>query len=94
MTESAMVSHPVSTTMIETAHVTTSSMFVTFPETHLYGDLPVPPSYQLLSSTFSSTTSSPWNSPMSSSFGIISGTFLKSITQSTLYPPSTCTIQR
>jgi len=32
-----MVSQPISTTMTNTAHVATSSMFVTLPETLLYG---------------------------------------------------------
>jgi len=43
-----MVSQPVSIILTESAKIATTSMFATFPETHLYGGPSVPPRYQPL----------------------------------------------
>jgi len=88
MTEPVMVSQPVSTTMTE------SSMFETSLETHLYGGTSIPPGYQSLYGTFSGVASSPWTSPMSSSFEIQSGTYLMSATQYAPPPPSQPSIKQ
>lgn len=61
---------------------------------HLYGGSFVPPSYQSLSGTFYGSASSPWTSPISSSLGILSSTFLMSATQSAISPPSQPTIEQ
>jgi len=85
---------PVSTTMIETSSVVSSSMFMTSPKTHLYGGPSVPPGYQSLFGTFFGVASSPWNSPMSSNSGIMSGTSLMNATQYSSLPPPTLTIEK
>ena len=69
-------------------------MFITSPKTRRYGGPFVLPGYQSLSGTFSGAESNPWTSPMSSTFGIPSGTSLMSATQYSLSPPSTPTVQR
>jgi len=94
MTGTNSNSQPVSTTTVQKSSVTSSSMFVTSPETHLYGGPSVPPDYQSLSGTFSGVASSPWTSPMSSNSGIMYGTSLMNATQSDSHPPSTPIIKQ
>ena len=69
-------SQPMSTTMVETSSVSSSYMFVTSPEAHLYGGQSISPGYQPLSGTLFGVASNPWTSPMSSDSGIMSSTSL------------------
>lgn len=50
----------------------TPSMFTTSPESYFHGGPMVPSGYKYLSGIFSSASSNPWTSPMSSS-GILTG---------------------
>lgn len=71
-----MVFQPLSTTMVEKINVSTSSMFATSHETHLYGGPSVPPGYQLLFGTLSGEKYSPFTYPVSSTSRIKSVTYL------------------
>ena len=55
--------------------ITTSSMFSTTPESHLYGESSILIGYQSLSGTHSGVASTPWSSLMSST-GILPGSSL------------------
>ena len=55
-------------------------MFVTSPETHLYGGPSIPLGYHSLSGTFSGVASIPWTYPMSSNSRIVSRTSLMNAT--------------
>jgi len=58
----------------KSSKVTTTSMFLTLSETHLYGFPSIPPSYQSLSGTFYGAMTNPWTSTSPSSYGISSVT--------------------
>jgi len=92
MTRSYLISQPVSITMVETSNVSSSSMFETSLEAHLYGGLSIPPGYQCLFGTFFGATSSPLTSPMSSTSGNPSSTSLMNATYPAPSPPLTPTI--
>ena len=73
-----------SVTVAIASAVTTSSMFTTTPESHLYGGSSVPLGYQSLSGTHSGVSSSPCSSPMLST-GILPGS---SLTDTEQFDPS------
>lgn len=79
MAESASQTVP-SVTAKTKSSFTTSSMFTTTLESHLYGVPSVSLGYQSLSRSHSGVASSPWSSPMSST-GILYGPSLMDIEQ-------------